>query len=177
MLDPTKLVFIDDTGANTAMTRPYGWGPRGERVVGTVPQGHWQTTTCVAALRREGLTAPMVTDGPMNGPLFLEYVRTFLCPTLAAGDVVIWDNLSSHQVKGVREAMDAAGAVLKPLPPFSPDLNPIEQMFAKLKAGLRKAGRRTVDALSNAIGEALDQFTPAECANYFRNAGYSVYTA
>jgi transposase len=156
------------------MTRLYGWGPKGERVIGTVPQGHWQTTTFVAALRQAGLTAPMVTDGPMTGDLFLGYVREFLCPTLSPSDVVIWDNLSSHQVSGVREAIEARGAILKPLPPYSPDLNPIEQLFAKLKARLRKAGQRTVEAIGDAIGELLNQLTPAECTNYFRNAGYAV---
>jgi transposase len=154
------LVFLDETGATTAMARLYGWGPRGERVVGTVPHGHWRTTPCVAALRQTGLTAPMVTEGPMTGELFLGYVREFLCPTLSPGDIVIWDNLSSHQVAGVREAIEARGAFLKPLPPYSPDFNPIEQAFSKFKARLRQAAQRTVEALWKTFGEVLDQFTP-----------------
>lgn len=173
-LNAAQLVFIDETFVTTAMTRLYGWGPRGERVVGTVPQGHWQTTTFVAALRSEGLTAPMVTEGPMTGELFLAYVREFLCPTLAPGDLVIWDNLPSHQVSGVREAIEACGAKVRSLPPYSPDFNPIEQLFATFKAQLRKAGQRTMEAIENTIGTLVNQFTPAECMNYFRNSGYAV---
>jgi transposase len=166
-LDPKHLIFIDETGVTTAMARRYGWGPRGERVVGTVPQGHWQTTMLVAALRLDGFTAPRVTVGPLNGDLFLSYVREFLGPTLKPGDQVIWDNLSVHQVRGVREAIEARGASLKLLPPYSPDFNPIEQAFSKLKAWLRKVGRRTTETLWESIGEALTHLTPAECANYF----------
>lgn len=130
-LEPAKLVFLDETGATTALTRLYGWGPRGKRVIGTVPHRHWETTTLVVALRQTALTAPMVTAGPRNGDLFLGYGREFLCPSLLPGDMVIWDNLSSHHVGGVREAIEARGAILKPLPPYSPDFNPIEQVFAK----------------------------------------------
>jgi transposase len=175
-LDPARLVFVDETGASTALARLHGWAPCGGRAVGTAPQGHWQATTLVAALRLGGVAAPMVTSGPMNGGLFLACVREFLCPELSPGDIVVWDNLSSHQVAGVREAVEARGATLKPLPPYSPDLNPIEQVFAKLKALLRKAGARTAEALWAAIGDILGQISPDECANYLRGAGYAVQT-
>lgn len=173
-LNAAQLVFIDETFVTTAMTRRYGWGPRGERVIGTVPQGQRQTITFVAALRQEGVTAPMITEGPMNGELFLAYVPEFICPTLVPGNVVIWDNLSSHQVKGVREAIEACGAKVMPLPPYSPDFNPIEQVFAKFKARLRQASQRTLDAVETTMGTLLSQFTPGECVNDFRNAGYAV---
>lgn len=173
-LDPARLVFIDETGLTTAMVRLHGWGPRGERVVGTEPRGHWETTTLVAALRRDGMTAPMVTCGAMNGELFLAYVREFLCPTLLPGDIVVWDNLSSHKVAGVREAIEAKGAILKPLPPYSPDFNPIERAFSKLKGLLRKAEKRTTEDLWEATARALEQVTPTECSNYLRGAGYTV---
>ncbi|MGZ8144674.1 MAG: IS630 family transposase, partial [Methylosarcina sp.] len=146
----------------------------GARVRGAVPQGHWHTSPFVAALRQRGLTAPMVIQGAMDGACFKAYVKEFLCPTLEPGDIVVWDNLSSHQVAGVREAIEAVGATLKPLPPYSPDFNPIEQVFAKLKAGLRKAGERTIETLWSALAHALDQFTPAECANDLRGAGYAL---
>jgi len=173
-LDPARLVFIDETGLDTAMVRRYGWGNRGARVRGGAPQGHWHTSTFVAALRQRGLTAPMVIQGAMDGACFKAYVREFLCPTLAPGDIVVWDNLSSHQVAGVREAIEAVGATLKPLPPYSPDFNPIEQVFAKLKALLRKAAERTVETLWSALAHVLDQFTPAECENYLLGAGYAL---
>jgi transposase len=173
-LDPARLVFIDETGLDTAMVRRYGWGDGGARVRGAAPQGHWHTSTFVAALRQRGLTAPMVIQGAMDGACFKAYVKEFLCPTLAPGDIVVWDNLSSHQVAGVREAIEAVGATLKPLPPYSPDFNPIEQVFAKLKAGLRKAGERTVEALWDTLAKVMDQFTPAECENYLRGAGYAL---
>jgi transposase len=173
-LDPARLVFIDETGLDTAMVRRYGWDDCGARVRGAVPQGHWHTSTFVAALRQRGLTAPMVIQGAMDGACFKAYVKEFLCPTLEPGDIVVWDNLSSHQVAGVREAIEAVGATLKPLPPCSPDFNPIEQVFAKLKAGLRKAGERTIETLWLALAHALDQFTPAECANDLRGAGYAL---
>ena len=158
------------------MVRRYGWGNCGVRVRGTSPQGHWHTSTFVAALCQKGLRAPMVIEGAMDGTLFLAYVREFLCPTLSPGDIVVWDNLSSHRVAGVREAIEAVGAILKPLPPYSPDFNPIEQVFAKLKAWLRKAGERTVESLWLALAHTLDQLTPAECANYLRGAGYALQT-
>jgi len=129
-------------------------------------------TTFIAALRCDDVTAPMVVDGPMNGALFLAYVREFLCPTLKPGDVVVADNLSSHKVAGVREAVEAVGATIRYLPPYSPDLNPIEKFFAKLKALLRRAGTRSVDALWDRIGTLLDLFSPQECGNYFASCGY-----
>ena len=154
------------------MTRTRGRAPRGKRCVASVPHGHWKTTTFMAGLRVNDITAPMVLDGPMDGETFLAYVRTFLCPTLTPGDIVIADNLSSHKVAGVREAIEATGATLRYLPPYSPDLNPIEKLFAKLKALLRKAAHRTVDALWNEIGKLLDSFSPNECKNYFASSGY-----
>jgi transposase len=172
-LDVRKLVFLDETWASTHMTRHYGRAPRGERCVAAVPHGHWKTTTFIAGLRVDEITAPMVLDGPMDGEAFLTYVRTFLRPTLKAGDIVIADNLPSHKVAGVRDAIEAAGATLRYLPPYSPDLNPIEKLFAKLKALLRKAAHRTVDALWTAIGTLLDAFSVDECKNYFLAAGYA----
>jgi len=155
------------------MARLRGRAPRGERLAGKVPHGHWKTTTFVAALRSSALTAPGVIDGPMNGNAFLAYVEQVLVPSLKTGDIVVMDNLSAHKVPGVHQAIEAAGARLLYLPPYSPDFNPIEQLFAKLKALLRKAGERSVDALWSRIASLLDAFTPEECANYFRNAGYA----
>jgi transposase len=155
------------------MARLRGRAPRGERLVGKIPHGHWKTTTFVAGLRSTALTAPCVIDGPMNGNAFIAYVEQILVPTLAPGDVVVLDNLSAHKVPGVREAVEAAGATLLYLPPYSPDFNPIEQLFAKLKALLRKAAERSVDALWTRIATLLTAFPPDECANYFRNAGYA----
>jgi transposase len=154
------------------MARARGRAARGHRLVSAVPHGHWKTTTFLAALRHDAITAPLVVDGPINGAIFLAYVEQFLAPTLAPGEIVVMDNLSSHKVKGVREAIEAAGASLSYLPPYSPDLNPIEQVFAKLKALLRKAAERSIDALWNTIGSILDHFPPQECQNYFRNSGY-----
>lgn len=154
------------------MTRLRGRSPRGARCVASAPHGHWKSTTFIAGLRHDSISAPMVIDGPMNGTAFLAYVRTLLCPTLRPGDIVIADNLSSHKVAGVRQAIEAAGAQIWYLPPYSPDLNPIEKMFSKLKALLRKAATRTVDALWSKIGEILDEFTAAECSNYFASSGY-----
>ena len=154
------------------MARLRGRAKRGERCRAPVPHGHWQTTTFTGALRLHGMTAPMVLDGPMNGDAFLAYVEQVLAPTLRPGDVVIMDNLPAHKRSGVPVAIEAAGATLRYLPPYSPDFNPIENAFAKLKALLRKAAARTLDDLWNAIRDALPQFTPAECANYFTAAGY-----
>ncbi len=171
-LDPARLVFLDETWAATNMARRYGRAPRGERALDAVPHGHWRTTTVVAALRAEGVTAPLVLDGAMNGPGFLAYVEQFLAPALRPGDVLIMDNLSSHKVAGVREAVEAAGASLLYLPPYSPDLNPIGMAFAKLKALLRAEADRTVEALWAAVGRALARFPPAECARYLARCGY-----
>ena len=171
-MDVEKLVFIDETWTSTSMTRRYGRAPRGQRCIASAPHGHWETTTFVAALRHQQLTAPLVTDGPMDGEMFLAYVRQFLCPTLQPGDIVILDNLSSHKVTGVQDVIAAAGAMLLYLPPHSPDLNPIEKLFAKLKALLRKAAKRTIEALWNEIGEILNNLSSTECANYFASSGY-----
>jgi transposase len=171
-MNPAQLVFIDETWATTNMMRLHGRCRRGERLVASVPHGHWKTSTFVAALRTTGLTAPLVLDGAMNGEAFRAYVEQMLAPTLARGDIVIMDNLSSHKVAGVRDAVEARGANLLYLPPYSPDLNPIEQSFAKLKALIRKAAARTRETLWNAIGKLLSRFAPRECANYFAEAGY-----
>jgi len=154
------------------MARTHGRAPRGERLRAAIPHGHWMTTTFVAGLRTSGMMAPMVLDGPINGELFQHYVDQILVPELRAGDIVIMDNLGSHKGAGVRAAIEAAGAALLYLPPYSPDFNPIEKAFSKLKAKLRKAAARTVDALWQVIGEVIDMFTPNECANYFTSAGY-----
>jgi transposase len=167
-----RLVFLDETGASTKMARLYGWGPRSERVVSDVPHGHWKTTTFIGALRTSGMTAPMVIDGAMNGDIFLAYVQQQLVPTLCRGDFVVMDNLPSHKKAGVREAIESADATLVYLPPYSPDLNPIELSFSKLKALLRKSGERTVESLWNRIGQLVDQFTPQECRNYFKHCEY-----
>lgn len=154
------------------MTRTRGRAPKGERCQASVPHGHWKTTTFIAGLRYNDITAPMVLDGPMDGAAFLAYVRAFLGPTLTPGDIVIADNLPSHKVAGVKEAVEATGATLRYLPPYSPDLNPIEKMFSKLKALLRKAAKRTVSELWNEIGTLLGAFSPSECRNYFASSGY-----
>lgn len=171
-LNPDHLVFIDETWAKTNMTRTHGRAPRGERLVDYVPHGHWKTTTFLAALRLDGLTAPLVIDGAVNGEIFLAYVRQQLVPTLKPGDIVVMDNLSSHKSEGVREAIKTAGAELLYLPPYSPDFNPIEQVFAKLKALLRKYEERTMEALWTRLGKLVDCFPKSECANYFRHCGY-----
>ena len=171
-LDPDRLVFIDETWASTNMARTHGRAPRGERLRAAVPHGHWLTTTFVAGLRNTGMVAPMVLDGPINGSLFQDYVEQVLVPELRPGDIVVMDNLGSHKGAGVRAAIEAAGASLPYLPPYSPDFNPIEQAFAKLKAMLRKAAERTLDDLWRSIGRIIDTFTPTECANYFTAAGY-----
>ncbi len=171
-LDPAKLVFIDETGTSTNMARLRGRCRRGERLVAKVPHGHWKMTTFVAGLRKDGITAPFVVDAPMNGEIFLTYLEKCLAPTLVPGEVVMMDNLSAHKVAGVRETIEATGATLRRLPSYSPDLNPIEQSFAKLKSQLRKAGERSIPALWGRIGTILQGFDPQECNNYFKNAGY-----
>lgn len=172
-METASFVFLDETGATTNMVRRHGWGPKGERLVDAAPHGHWRTTTFVAGLRSTGIIAPFVLDGPMTGDAFLAYIRHVLAPELGIGDVVVMDNLAVHKVAGVGEAIAAAGASILYLPPYSPDLNPIEQMFAKLKALLRKAAARTRDALWTTIGQLLDDFSQAECRNYLENSGYA----
>jgi transposase len=172
-LDPKRLVFIDETWVKTNMTRTHGRCAVGQRLVAKVPHGHWKTLTFVAALRCDAITAPCVLDGPINARSFLAYVIQFLVPTLRPGDIVVIDNLGSHKGKAVRRAIRATGAHLFFLPPYSPDLNPIEQVFAKLKALLRKAAARSFDQTCNTICTLLDAFTAQECANYFANSGYA----
>jgi transposase len=167
-----RLVFIDETGASTKMARRYGRSPRGQRCVAPVPHGHWRTTTFVGALRATGLTAPMVLDGAMDGVAFDLYLEQVLVPTLQSGDIVVMDNLPAHKRAKVRSMLAAAGAQLLYLPPYSPDLNPIEMAFAKLKAALRKAAARSREALYAAIARTLATFSPKECKNYFSAAGY-----
>jgi transposase len=172
-LDGSRLIFLDETWATTNMARSHGRAPRGERLVAPVPYGHWHTTTFLCGLRHDGLVAPLVLDGAINGAAFLAYIEQMLGPTLRAGDIVICDNLPSHKVSGIREAIEACGASLLYLPPYSPDLNPIELAFSKLKRLLRSAAARTVTALWSAIGRLLNQFLPDECASYLRNCGYA----
>jgi transposase len=171
-MDIRKLVFLDETWASTSMTRAYGRAPRGLRCLGAAPYGHWKTTTFVAGLRHDRVTAPMVLDGPIDGEMFLAWVEQFLCPTLQPGDIVILDNLPSHKVDGVRAAIVAVQATVLYLPPYSPDLNPIEMLFSKLKALLRKAAKRSVEALWQEIGDVLANLSSTECANFFAAAGY-----
>lgn len=172
-LDPKRLVFIDETWAKTNMTRRHGRSARGTRLVAKVPHGKWRTLTFLAALRCDRITAPCVIDGPINGHSFRAYVEQFLVPTLSAGDVVVMDNLGSHKGAAVRRLIRSAGAKLFFLPRYSPDLNPIEQVFSKLKTLLRKTDPRTVEQTWRNIGTLLDRFTATECANYLRNAGYA----
>lgn len=171
-LCPEKLVFIDETGASTKMARLRGRAPRGERCVSSVPHGHWKTTTFTAGLRLDGMVAPMVLDGAMNGEAFKAYVEQVLVPELRPGDIVVMDNLPAHKVSGIRAAIEGAKAHLHYLPPYSPDFNPIEMAFAKLKAWLRKAAARTIDDLWDAIAQGIEKFTPIECENFFAAAGY-----
>jgi transposase len=171
-LDPAKLVFIDETGLSTKMSRLRGRALRGERCRSAVPHGHWKTTTFTGALRLSGMTAPMVLDGAMNGANFRAYVDQVLVPTLNPGDIVVMDNLPAHKAEGVRQAIEQAGAELRYLPPYSPDFNPIENAFSKLKAHLRARAERSVGALWNSVGDIVKLFEPQECANYFAAAGY-----
>lgn len=171
-LDPERLVFIDETWTTTNMARKCGREQKGERLRASVPHGHWKTTTFIGGLRCDRMTAPMVLDGPVNGQWFQACVDQVLVPTLSRDDIVIMDNLGSHKGAGVRMAIEAAGATLLYLPPYSPDFNPIEKAFSKLKALLRKAAERTVDALWDRIGLLLKEFSPTECANFVAAAGY-----
>ena len=170
-LNPKTLVFLDETGANTKMTRRYGRAPIGERVVDAIPHGHWKTTTFVAALRADGLVAPMVIDGAMNGDLFVAYTRQVLVPTLRPGDIVVLDNLSSHKRVAAVRAIERAGCSVAYLPPYSPDYNPIELAFAKVKARLRAAELRTIDKIEDFFGRIHDEFGKDECRNYLRHCG------
>lgn len=172
MLDPARLVFIDETAVSTNMVRLRGWAPRGVRLIGRVPLGNWETITFVAALRHNKLTAPMVLEGAMTGEMFRAYVEQCLVPTLKRGDIVVMDNFAAHKVAGVREAIEKAGATLRYLPKYSPDLNPIELPYSKFKGHLRKAAERTVRGLYQTIRAFLPQLGARECANYFRHAGY-----
>ena len=172
-IEPERLVFIDETWTKTNMTQLRGWAPRGKRFVAKVPRGRWRTTTFLAALRLNRIDAPWLLEGPIDGESFRAYVERVLLPTLREGDLVIIDNLGSHKGKAVRELVRSTGAKLFFLPKYSPDLNPIEQVFAKLKHLLRKANARSVETIGAAIGDILQAFTPEECANYFKNSGYS----
>jgi transposase len=172
-LAPERLVFVDETWASTNMTRAHGRCPRGQRLVARVPHGHWKTTTFVAALRAEGMVAPTVIDGPVTGDLFVAYVEQQLVRALSRGDVVVMDNLACHKRAGVREAIERAGAELRYLPPYSPDLNPIENAFSKLKARLRADALRTIPAVEDRLGALSATFAPDECRNYFRHCGYN----
>jgi transposase len=172
-IDPSRLIFLDETSIKTNMAPGYGRCAKGQRLVAKVPHGHWRTQTFLAALRHDCLIAPGVIEGPINGDSFLAYVEQILVPALRPGDIVIMDNLSSHKRPAARRAIRAAGAHLFFLPPYSPDLNPIEQLFAKLKNAMRRAAERTSEATWRRIGALLPTISPQECANYFRNSGYA----
>jgi len=176
-LDVEHLVFIDETWTATNMTRRYGRSRRGRRLVSKVPHGHWKTTTFIGALRHDAITAPTVIDGAVNGELFLAYVEQQLVPTLRPGDIVVMDNLGSHKLAGVHKAIERVGARAVYLPPYSPDFNPIEMVFSKLKALIRRAAPRTVETLWNLLGSLLDAFSPNECRRYLRHCGYTATTS
>lgn len=165
-------MFLDESGVNTKMTRLYGWGPRSQRVRSKTPFGHWKTLTFVAGLRLTGMVAPWVLDGAMNGNIFRTYVEQVLAPTLIKGDIVVMDNLPAHKVSGIAQLINTKGAQVFYLPPYSPDMNPIENAFAKLKTLLRTAEERTINGLINRIGKLIDRIVPDECAGFFKNAGY-----
>jgi transposase len=172
-VDPTRLVFIDETWVKTNMTPLRGWGLKGCRLVSKAPHGHWKTLTFIAALRCDRIDAPLVIDGPINGESFVAYVEQVLVPTLKEGDIVVLDNLSSHKSAAVRRLIRAAGARMLFLPPYSPDLNPIERVFAKLKHRMREAAERTVEKTWRRVGALIPTFSPNECANYLKNSGYA----
>lgn len=171
-IDPNRLVFLDEFGATTKMTRTHGRAPQGTRLVEKVPHGHWKNNTFVAGLRCTGLIAPLAIDGAMNGDVFVGYITQHLAPLLKPGDIVVMDNLPSHKRKEARQAIQAVGAQLVFLPPYSPDFNPIEQVISKIKRLLRTAKQRTVDGLQQCFGQLLDCFDESECRNYFQNSGY-----
>lgn len=172
-LDPERLVFIDETWIKTSMAPIRGWGPKGARLKGFAPDGRWKTLTFLAALRLDALIEPCVIDGPINGELFCAYVEQFLAPELRSGDIVIIDNLGSHRSRAVREAITTRGAKLAFLPPYSPDLNPIEQVFAKVKHWMRMAQARSIETIQDRIAMLVRNIPAVECANYLRNAGYA----
>lgn len=172
LLDSVRLVFIDETAVTTNMVRHRGWGPRGERLVGDVPMGRWETLTFIAGLRRAGLVAPMLIKGAMNGETFLAYIEQCLVPTLRRRDIVILDNVSFHKVAGVAQAIQRRGAELRYLPQYSPEFNPIELVFHPLKSLLRKAAERTIEGLERGVGSFMRSLLPSECLAYFRHAGY-----
>ena len=172
-LDPKRLIFLDETWVKTNMTRTCGWAARGERLTAHVPHGHWKTLTFLAGLRHDRIVAPFVLDGPINGDAFTAWVEHCLVPTLVPGDIVIADNLASHKGLQARQLIRSAGAHLLFLPPYSPDLNPIEMVFSKLKTLIRKADERTIETTWRRIGTLLDAFTPEECRNYLQHAGYA----
>jgi transposase len=167
-----RLVFLDESGASTTMTRLRGWAPRGERAVGAVPQGDWKTVTLLCAIRRQGPVAPLVFEGALNGEIFLEWTQRFLRRELRAGDVVVLDNLRTHAVAGFEKLVRSRGARVLYLPPYSPDFNPIENMWSKVKAYLRKAKARTFDALVTAVGKALASVSKEDCIGFFHHCGY-----
>ena len=171
-VDSARFVFVDETGAHTALTRLYGRAAKGQRVVGYAPQAHYRQTTLISALRQDGVTAPLVFEGATDAPAFQTYLERVLVPTLRPGDIVVWDNLAAHTRDVMRQAVEAAGAVVWPLPPYSPDFNPIEKLWAKVKAWLRKVGARTKDALWDAIAQVLRAVVPEECRHYFAHCGY-----
>jgi transposase len=173
-LEPERLIFVDESGLSTKMARLRGWAPRGTRCRASVPHGHWNTTTFVGGLTLSGICAPMLLDGPMDGEAFVAWCELMLAPLLRPGDIVIMDNLPAHKVAGVREAIEAVNATLLYLPPYSPDFNPIENAFSKLKAHVRKASARTVEALEEAVASALKTFQPEHCTNFFAHAGYEL---
>lgn len=173
-LDPDRLIFIDESGLSTKMARLRGWAPKGERCLAAIPHGHWKTITFAGGLTRSGFVAPLLLDGPMDGECFLAWIEQMLAPALRPGDRVIMDNLPAHKVAGVRQAIEARGATLLYLPPYSPDFNPIENAFAKLKSHVRKAAARSFDGLEHATAHALTKFSPNDCANFFAHAGYGL---
>ncbi len=171
-LDFDRLVFVDETGTTTSMTRLRGWGPKGKPLFGKAPHGHWMTSTFVAGLAHGGLLAPMLIDTPMTGCIFRQWLAEHLIPEMPPGSIVVCDNLPAHKVAGVRQCLEDAGMGLLYLPPYSPDFNPIEQVFAKVKALLRRAAPRSFDAICDALKAILGRFKPNECYNYLRNSGY-----
>lgn len=171
-LDFASLVFVDETGTTTSMVRTHGWGRKGEKLLGKAPHGHWMTSTFIAGLRHDGILAPMLIDRPMTGGIFRQWLEECLIPEMAPGSIVVADNLPAHKVASIRKCLEKAGMGLLYLPPYSPDLNPIEQVFAKIKALLRRMAPRSFDAIADALKIILEKFRPKECVNYIRNSGY-----